>query len=212
MRAPTIEQYYADIKKAIKFVGGYTENKKYEFLIKMCRLKPYDYDKKNTCYYKWCDEWGNSLNFLSSKNIKIIFNDLTIDPLTISTDLYEGLDLKKIIKISNIAFYSAGFDQETNQKIRVLSLLGVDDFLRTFVNYDNEWKIYPSLYLGIEALLFIVKRKRTNKHFLFRRQDHIIYPCVKRQAGITNLPASKEFLDMLQQQDNILSELIMERK
>src|SRR5271167_2680415 len=99
MRSPSLEFFYAKTEKLITLTESYTEQEHLAFIIKACRLKPYDYvfngrGNKLVLHRWWFDEYGNSLELVKNKTIKLTFGDLRLDrKQIISTDLYYGLSL-----------------------------------------------------------------------------------------------------------------------
>ena len=145
MRSPSLEFIHAKIEKSIKLIAAYTKNAELEFIIKACRLKPYDYifkerKDKTILYDWWFDEFGNSL-ILNDKKISLIYNDLKLDKKKIvNTDLYFGLSLKKITKMSKLVYIIAGKDDDEYRDFYLITLLGIDDHLRSYLYMYDEWQ------------------------------------------------------------------------
>ena len=121
-----------------------------EFLIKSCRLKPYNYYFNNSknkivLHRKWFDEYGNSF-FLNLKDVEILFGDVQmIGKNQALSDIYEGLGILQVKKISKLCCLLELTILEN--KVIYVSFLGIDDYLRTFVINESVEKI-SSLYLG----------------------------------------------------------------
>ena len=104
MRYSSIDSLYAHINKHILLAQGYTEIPELYFIIKSCRLKPYEYvfegSNKLALCPRWIDEHGNSF-LIENKDILIKYNDLSLDKnKIICTDLYCGSSLKKLQKLA----------------------------------------------------------------------------------------------------------------
>lgn len=161
MRSRNIEILHIGLRKHILLVKGYTEIKEIEFIIKACRLKPeytrYKSSNKLELYRWWIDEYGNSLKVLSNKKVEIRYNDLELDRSKIvSTDLYYGLSISKVVLMSKLAYIYIA--EREGERWHMISLYGIDNYLRTYI-YDEGWKQVSSLCLGLKNL----KRMNNNK-------------------------------------------------
>jgi hypothetical protein len=206
MRARNLDSIYVEIEKCINLVEGYTEIAGIGALIKMCRLKPYKMakiNKKNlggiNLYRWWVDEDGNSLR-LEGKQPKIVFNDLGINRERLNcTDLYAGLPIHKVYRMSRSMLLLVGKERDSYQDVCAVALLGIDDYLRTFVLLDGRWSKFPSLYLGLPLLLQIANGDdlETWKEVKVRAKETIIVPCVRQQVWLTSLPVADELRQVL---------------
>jgi hypothetical protein len=209
MRSPSIERFYALINKHILLTESYSEFAGLEFIIKSCRLKPYELFVGNKKYNKiklhnhWFDEFNNSL-YIKNKKVYIKYNDLCVDKSKlICTDLYYGLGIQKVFKISKLLFIEISKDEDHNSQYCV-SLLGMDNFLRTYY-YNNEWEPMPSLHLGIKILKFIAKNKDI-KYFKKLNIKNTAIPCLHSDSWLCCLPAHNDFFKILNHEpDNIVS-------
>jgi hypothetical protein len=194
MKSLSLEAIYFKIKKIILLTESYTECKGLSFIIKACRLFPINYlkdrDPKIVLHRHWIDEFGNSLKIIKNKKIKITYNDLSIDKNKLyCTDLYYGLSIDNIIKISKLAFICAGFDEDTLEPIYYITLLGIDNYFRTYF-YDDDWQQISTLHIGMNNLKLIAK-KSDIKYFLeFNNLKNMPYPCSRSSQWLTILPAS----------------------
>ena len=192
------------INKTILLAKGYTEIDELPFIIKACRLRPYDYifnrkrfNKLQLCRH-WVDEYYNSLK-ITGKSLKITLNDLMLDKTKITcSDLYYGLTIDKIVKISKLAYVMVGRDEDLNENCCLISLLGIDDYLRTYLLLYGEWQQVSPLMLGIVGLKDI-EAYLDIKHFkkLLNRKNSTI-PCVKPLAWITYMPANKKLINTIE--------------
>ena len=112
----------------------------------------------------WADEFRNSLQITNDKKIKIVYNDIQIDPKFIpSTDMFCNVDLTDLSRISKSAYLSIiPDDVEINNYIYVISFLGKDNYLRTRIFIDNKWITISSLYLGYKLINAILSNLTTN--------------------------------------------------
>lgn len=193
----TVEEFYQKIKTELNLVKGYLEDNEIIDIIIQCRLKPYNHNfsgRKKISKFKthWIDEFGNSL-YLIKKRIKIIENDLNIDKNKIKySDLYYGLDIGNIIKISKIMYLIDGIDED-DDRIYIITLLGIDNYLRTFVCQNNQWIRLSPLCLGIDNLRKIIKNEDIKSWKRIKSREDIIIPCKCKDEWIICLPVNNKF-------------------
>ncbi len=208
MKSPSLDKYYQQIDKAILLVERCTEIKELSWIIKSCRLKPSliffkDEKYKLKLYDHWFDEFGNSLKIIKNKKLKIISNDLSLDKNKIvCTDLYYGLSFDKIIKISKLIHLIIGKDDEQNN-IVFLTFLGIDNYLRSYLYYYNEWKIISPLLLGRISLINIFKFLDIKYFLKLYNKENIITPCATADEWICCLPVPKTFWQTLKNKYDI---------
>lgn len=214
MRSPSIEWLHAKLDKRIRLASSYTDVPELEFIIKACRLKPYDYmfGKRNnniTLYRHWFDEFGNSLNILKKKRISITYNDLQLDKQRImGTDLYAGLELDQVAKMSRLAYVIVGKDEDLYQDCCLLTFVGIDEHLRTYLYWQEEWQQVSPLLLGMKDLKILTNRLDI-KHFQMTENKEIsAIPCISAQTWLSCLPASPAFLSELSKQSEMLAGIL----
>lgn len=211
MRSPSLERIYAQLNRHILLAQSYTEISELMFIIKSCRLKPYSFvfDKRDTklvLHRWWIDEFGNSFKIVKNKRIKIIHNDLSLNRDNIvSTDLYYGLSLDKIARISKIVFLCAGKDEDY-QPCFFVSFLGIDNYLRTYTQTDGKWTQVSPLCLGLKNLKTLA-RNTDIKHFReIAIKENFPIPCVAARGWISFMPPNREFVHLLRREyDDTLS-------
>jgi hypothetical protein len=211
MITPNIERLYAEIRKQILLVQSYTEIKELAFIIKACRLKPHSFifgkkDKRLILHKWWVDEFGNSLKVIKNKKIKIIGNDLSIPSNKIvCTDLYYGLPLDKIAKMSKLLYLCHGKDEDL-QEYFFITFLGIDNYFRSYLNIDGEWQQVSTLLLGLKNLRALVRHVDIKYFLEFSNKEKAPLPCARAREWITFMPASREFLLVLKKHyDNAFS-------
>lgn len=201
MKIHSLNTFYQKIVRSVRVLTGYTEEPYLEFLIKTCRLKPFDYifnnqKKKVVLHREWFDEYGNSL-ILNDKEPELIFGDLELFNKNIySSDIYEGLDIVKTRKISKQVILLSC--QMLNQEIFFLSFLGIDDYLRTFCVIGEDIKKVSSLYLGQLTIKQIFENKNI-RYFKQLKFKKITIPpgCTSAKGWISYLPAHSDFLNIV---------------
>jgi hypothetical protein len=204
MKAISIDTLYLILDKQISLAESYSEITNLSNIIKMCRLKPYSYffesKSKNLLLYKsWFDEFGNSLKIIKRDRVKIIYNDLNLDRKNISsTDLYYGLSVDKIAKMSKLLFICAGKDDDLIDDCFFISYLGIDDYLRTYLYMYGELKQVSSLFLGLANLKLIAKNLDIKYFKELKKKENIAYPCVEAKAWLSYNPPSQDFLSILE--------------
>lgn len=214
MRSPSIEWLHAKLDKQIRLAASYSEVPELEFIIKACRLKPYDYifdnrSEKIILYKWWFDEYGNSLKLIGSKRIEIIHNDLQLDRKRIvSTDLYYGLSLDRVAKMSRLVHLVSGKDEDVYQDCALLTFLGIDEHLRSFLYWYGEWQQVSPLVMGLRSLKTIANHIDVKHYHQLGNKENSAIPCVSGEAWLSYLPASSAFVSELNKQSEMLAALL----
>jgi hypothetical protein len=214
MRSPSIEWLHAKIDKHIKLATSFAEVPELEFIIKSCRLKPYDYifderTEKIVLYKWWFDEFGNSLIINKYKRLEIIHNDLRLDrKKIISTDLYYGLALDKIAKMSKMVHLIHGKDEDLYQDCCLVNFLGIDEHLRSYLYWYEEWQQVSPLTMGLHSLKTIANHLDVKYFQQLGKKENSAIPCISAEAWLSYLPASTAFMSKLNKQSEILSDII----
>lgn len=209
MRSPSIERLYATLNRHIKLTQSYTEIEGLAFIIKACRLKPYDYifGKRNTklvLIRNWIDEHGNSFT-INNKKINITYNDLKLDRKRIvCTDLYYGLSLENVAKMSKLVYLVAGKDEDLLQECYLLTFLGIDDHLRSYLYLYGEWQQVSPLIMGMKSLILLAKHLEIKYFHQIGKKENSAMPCVDGRSWISLVPVSNGFLDIIKEQYKIL--------
>src|SRR5579859_7219216 len=197
----SIEELYLTCHKHILLVKSYTEITQLPFIIKGCRLKPFDnsflYKKRTTLLRHWVDEFGNSLKIIN-KDLLLVLNDLSVDRKEfICTDLYYGFSLKQIFKISKLAHFFIGFDEDLRQEFLFLTFLGFDNYLRSFMLMYGEWQQVSPLLLGIDNLLEFSDNIDVKYFMKINIYKNYLPPCINKGAWITSVPLDEDLLGEL---------------
>jgi hypothetical protein len=203
-----LDHYYLDIEDKILAVAAYTENKNAEQILKICRFKPYPIQPKRSLhkslYRYWVDEYSNSIE-IKNKRLNITLNDLKINKKNIiSTDIYKGLDISKIYKISKLMYIFKGTELDFKTNHYILSFMGIDNYLRTYSYCYDEWSQIPSIYLGINVLNSIIDNLDIQFFKNFNFKNKIIFECDNQQAILGKIPISKFFNDELRNEYNFI--------
>jgi len=206
MKSHSLEFFYGKINKLIELAQSYTENKHLGFIIRACRLKPYDYvfqehSERMVLHRWWFDEYGNSLNIIKNKRIKLTYGDLRIDrSKLVSTDLYYGLSLDRVAKMSKLAYLCAGKDEDLYQDCYLLTFLGVDNYFRTYLYWYGEWQQVSPLVMGIKHIKLLADNADIKRFRQLTKSENLPIPCVSGQTYLSFLPPSKEFLAVISKQ------------
>lgn len=209
MKSPSIERFHAKIEKQIRLVESYTELEGLGFIIKICRLKPYDYvfGKRETSaslHRWWFDEFGNSL-VIKGKQVSIIYNDLRLDRKEIiGTDLYAGLTMDRIAKMSELVHLIAGKDDDSHQDCFLLSFLGLDKHLRSYLYLYGEWQQVSPLLMGFHNLEALANSTNIGHYRRLENKENCVIPCPNPQVWLSYLPASANFLALLNKRHDII--------
>lgn len=201
MKVLSVETLHIMFDKHIALTSAYMDDSAISFIIKCCRLKPKDlilgeYTEKIILYREWLDEHGNMLEITNAKKVKIQLNSLALKNKVTSSDLYENLPIDKITKISKLACFMVGQDEDALQDHAIVSFLGIDGFLRSYCLLYGEWSKIPNLYLGYRILREIAQNDDI-KYFKPLKLKDMPYPCINARAVLTYLPPSSDFLSLL---------------
>ena len=217
MKSPNLETIYANLNKSILLAQSYTEIPELAFIIKSCRLKPHSYffeEKTNkiTLFSWWFDEFGNSLKF-KNKKTKIIYGDLLLDRRKIvCTDLYFGLSLNKIVKMSKFAHIICGRDEDIYQECIFISLLGIDNYIRTYLYMYGEWQQVSPLMIGLKNLRIIANNQDLRYFREISIKEKLPFPCQDARIWLTCIPSVSDFNCLLDKQCGIVYPLFNNTK
>ena len=211
MKKSGIDHLYIYLDRHIKLVQGYTEIPELPFIIKSCRLKPYEYvfggTRKLVLMRKWFDEFGCTLNLVGKTPI-ITRNDLSIDrSKLICTDLYYGLPIPKIAKMSKAVHICAGIDEDKFEETYFLTFLGIDNYLRSYLYLWGEWEVVSPLLLGMRVLTFIARDVETKP--VIQKETYKMFPmaCARGQSYLCCLPMKSVFLEKICKRHEVLGEI-----
>lgn len=212
MKNINIDELYCQLDKHLLLAQSYTEISDLFFIFKACRLKPFDFifsDKtsKLILYRHWFDEFGNSLHITNSKKIKLTYNDISLDRTKIiCTDLYYGLSLDKIARMSKVAYLSMGKDDDFNQTCGLITFLGIDNYLRTYSYLYGEWQQVSPLLLGLKHLKTLAQSRDTRAFRSFSIKENTALPCADLEQWVTFIPPSQAMMSLLNKKyDGIFS-------
>lgn len=214
MRSPSIEWLHAKLDKHIRLAASYTDMPELDFIIRACRLKPYDYifndrTEKIVLYKWWFDEFGNSLELINSKKIQITCGDLRIDrKRLVSTDLYYGLSMDRIVKMSKLVHLISGKDEDLYEDCGALTFLGIDDHLRSYLYWYGEWQQISPLTIGMRSLKTIANHLDVKHYHELGNKENSAIPCASGTAWLSYLPAHPVFVSDLNKQSEMLATLL----
>lgn len=216
MVAHSIEWLHTTLNKNIKVVKAFTGIKELPFILTACRMKPVEYmqnkGKENNAFYDyWFDEFGNTLKITNGKIQKlfITYNDLRLNKelRDISTDLYYGLSLDRVVKMSKQVMIWYGKDEDKfDEKCYLLTFLGLDDHLRSYLHWYGEWQQVSPLWLGVVNLRRMGKTKKIADEPL--NQKDCPFPCVGAGGWLSFMPLSEDLLDALKKDCEELWEIL----
>ena len=208
MKSISIENLYHKINRKILLVESYTEYKDLSFLIKMCRLKPFG-DLSLSLEKKWFDEHGNTLNIVKNKRLKIIEGDTLIDKSSlICTDLYDGLSIQKIAKVSKLVYILVGKDEDFQEDHIIIAFLGIDNYLRVFYIYDGQLATCSPLNLGMKVLKSIVEDRDIKYYLELNNKDSVLFPCASQKSWLSFWPLPDRFARTISKESELCSHLL----
>lgn len=214
MKSPSVEWLHAKIDKQIRLAVSYTELPELEFIIKSCRLKPYNYifeerDNNIVLHKWWFDEFGNSLSIVKNKRIQITYNDLKLDRNKIvCTDLYYGLSIDRVAKMSKLVHLVVGKDEDIYQDCNLITFLGIDEHLRSYSYLYGEWQQVSPLVLGMRGLKTIADHLDIKQYHQMGNKEISALPCGMAQVWLSYLPANPVFISELDKQSEMLATVL----
>lgn len=215
MKSYNLEEFYSKFRRHISLASSYTEIRELEFIIKACRLKPYNIienkDNKLVLHRWWFDEFGNSFKIVKNNRLKIVFNDLALDrSKIICSDLYYGLSIPKVIKMSKLGFFFFGKEEDLGTDCAFIALLGIDGYLRCFMYLHDIVQNVSPLYIGVNNLKFIYKNLDIKYFLNIKNIKDIPVPCTSCQAWLSYVPMSDDFNKIINLQNNSIIQIIKE--
>lgn len=217
MKSPSIDNFYTKLDKQILLAQSYTEVNHLFFVIKACRLKPYSYlfekrSDKIVLYRHWVDEFGNSLHITTKKRLQLIYNDVSLDrDALVCTDLYHGLSLDKIVRISKLAYLCLGKDEDLYQDCAVVTFLGIDNYLRSYQYLYGEWQAVSPLTIGLRNLKIIGKNRDIKYFHQLDIKENMPIPCISSDQWLTFVPPSQAFLTHMEKGHEYIAPLFKQR-
>jgi hypothetical protein len=202
MKSLSLDALYAQLHKHIVLAQSYAEITELPFIIKSCRLKPYDFlfgikSNKVVLHRQWVDEFGNSLHIEKDKSLTLTYGDLSLDrSKLISTDLYYGLSLDRIAKMSKLIYVCSGTEEENQQETIFLTFVGLDHYLRSYLYSCGEWQQVSSLFLGIEHLK-LLSHYTDLPYFRPIIKEKTPMPCLAAGQWLSCLPLDSELVSLL---------------
>lgn len=213
MKSPSLDIFYVGLDKHIRLAQSYTEIDGLDFIIRSCRLKPYTYvfekrEPRIVLYRKWFDEFGNILNINRDKTISMTYGDLALrGKKIICTDLYSGLSIKSIAKISKLVHICSGRD-ELATEFAFLTFRGIDNYLKCYFYSHGEWQQVSPLLLGLNNLLTIADYDNI-EYFTYQDNKEIApVPCISAHNWLAKLPPGQSFLASIQKQNENISDIL----
>jgi len=207
-----IDLYINKLEKNILLVEAFTELKELKNVIKYCRLKPLEFLEKNKreikLYRKWIDEFGNSILIKKNKKIETIVNDVSAFKYKKTTDLYYGIGLDKILKISKNALIIKYIDEDNIENF-LLCFLCIDNYLRCYHINDNEYEQISPLYAGINNIRKFAKNLNITKHKKIIINGFKI-PCKDVVGWICLTPFDDSFLKDVEAKSVTLANILKE--
>lgn len=206
MKSPSLDTLHITLYKHMLLAQSYSEVQELFFIIKACRLKPYDYvmggrSEKLLLYKWWFDEFGNSLHILKSKKLNLVYNDLKLDRNKIvCTDLYYGLSLDRTAKMSKLVYLCAGKDEDLLKDVFFLTFLGLDNYLRSYMFLQGGWRQVSPLLLGLKNLKMLARNSDIKYFRQFENKENMPIACASSQQWLSFLPLSQSLLTQLDKQ------------
>ena len=101
------------------------------------------------------------------------------------------MSLNKIAKISKLVYICIGKDEDLNEDCAMITFLGIDNYLRTYLYLYGEWQQVSPLTLGLEHLKKIAKYQKFSFFKELKIKEKTQLPCVKPSQWLSYNPPSK---------------------
>ncbi len=210
MKNPTLDHLYSQFADHLQVAQSYAEIPELSFILRSCRLKPYSHffkqrNKKLALIRHWFDEHGNSLKIEQDKSICILYGDVSLPKdKIICTDLYYGLPLSKVIKMSKLLHICVGKDEDTHRDCFFLTFWGMDNYLRSYMYLQEEWQQVSPLWLGLDGLKWIAQNREIKHVQHLEKTNHMPIPCSSAQEWLSYLPLSPNLIQELKKDAELL--------
>ena len=198
----SLEEFYLKIQKHINLATDYSGYEHLSFIIKSCRLKPVTLLEKGLTpefrstklFKEWIDEFNCQYEIIKDKRIKL--HPFQLNNLKkINTDLYYGLNIKSISKISKLALFIDYQDPDLGL-VTVITFYGIDNYFRTFMIHDDKIEKISTLLLGIRTLNLLAEKINIGYFEEISIRDVPMFPDLKSQkAYLTFWPGHNKFWD-----------------
>jgi len=173
-----------------KVTASFLQDKAIYDMIMFCDITPTKAKPKVlNPVISWTDSFGCSISF----NKKTITYSNLEKP--INQDMYSGLSLEKILKITDKICIVKGIDEDYLKPFIYYNCLCVDNKIRSYLIYnDNLYKTSP-LYLGYDNLYEFVRNK--NIIHWYSKDSDIFIPCINQKIYYSSYPLPEAVLKEL---------------
>ena len=122
--------------------------------------------------------------------------------------MYHGLSIERVAKMSRLVYLVSGKDEDLYQDCSILTFLGIDEHLRSYLYWYGEWQQISPLVLGMRGLKTIANRLDVKHYHQIENKENLALPCASAQAWLSYLPASPAFLSELNKQSEMLANIL----
>lgn len=167
--------------------------------------------KRLRFFDKWYDEYGNSISFSKDGKVNCTYHDLSIDRKNNpSTDIYAGISIDKVYKISKLVHCYYGKDEDLNKNFCLLTFLGIDNYLRSYLFYQEECKQVSPLLMGFDNLIEFSNLIGIQNFCHFKMKENNL-PCKNGKAWLSCLPVSEKLFHIIETESDYLSTIFKEK-
>jgi hypothetical protein len=99
--------------------------------------------------------------------------------------------------MSKLSYLSIGKDEDLYKESFLLTFLGLDNYLRSYMYLYGEWQQVSPLLLGIKNLQLLAHQTDIKYFKQLKKLNKNLLPCQGKQEWLTMLPVSESFLDVL---------------
>jgi hypothetical protein len=106
--------------------------------------------------------------------------------------------------MSKLLHLSIGKDDDTQDDCCIVTFLGIDGYLRSYLYLYDEWQQVSPLILGVPNLLSIAKNSDLKYFCKLTKKENCVLPCSGSQSWLSFMPASKDFTELIRQECNYI--------
>lgn len=162
-------------------------------MLNFCNLEPDIIKYKYKFVPNWSDHFGYTVSFENKKDPKILFTRIDKN---LNTDLYSGLNLNQILKITDKICIVKGNDSVLNKNITIYVCLCVDNKIRSFIDYNDKIEKISPLIIGYKNLYEFIKNKNTI-HWITSTNNEIEINLENVRIYYSIYPIPKDLNDIL---------------
>ncbi len=102
--------------------------------------------------------------------------------------------------MSKLVYLSFGKDEDLQEDCCLITFLGIDNYLRSYLYMYDDWKQVSPLMLGFVNLKNIVKNSNEKLFKIIQKKENAELPCNKIKTWLSYMPASSNFIELIKKE------------